>query len=188
YVSWDCVPVGDDDWVSSEEISKAAVDYKVFQQLGEPDIRLAPGARGYVNLPVVVSADYLAGDLEGPGEIVSRDPLRVRVPIEVERPGENLTGEITATAKFSWTFKGGEPSSGSGQGKPYTSSVDPVHESGYYVKTTYHTKGAKQIQLNVRWTGEVQVDGLDPEPIPPIEIPAETAELPISELDPILGR
>lgn len=184
YYDWKCVPLEDDNWVSTEDITEE-VDYSVFQKLGAPKIDIDPGANGYVNLPTIVSTDYPA-DLEGPGEVVSRDPVTIKVPIEVERPSGNLHGEITATADFSWSFEGG--GTAEGPGKPYTKAKDPLNDGGYYNSKTWTTTGMKTVTLNVEWAGTVEVDGLEPEPIDPVKIEAASEEIEIKELSPVLGR
>lgn len=179
-----CIVPGDDDWVPIEEIT-TEINYEVFQPLGDPKIHINPGEEAIVNLPTVVSTDYPGGNFPGPGEIVSMDPLVVRIPVDIERPGDNLTGEILAEGEFTWTFEGG--GTATGRGKPYTPEIDPRNDGGYYVSTVFREPGRRTINLDVRFTGEVTVEGLDPEPIEPVEDIGTSAQVNVVELNNVLN-
>ena len=182
----DCDEPNEDDFVPMQEISYE-VNYRVFQPLGEPELALNPNPKGLVNLPVIVSTDYPEG-LGPPAELLSLDPVRVRIPIHIDRPGGGLDGEILAGANFTWTFQGGGVVSGPDQrGKPYTRAVDPTRDGGYYVTNTFGTTGTKNVHLNVEWTGTVTVDLLEPEQIDPVDIDAD-ATVNVVQSDPVLTR
>jgi hypothetical protein len=183
YVDTECVTVPDDDWVPMTEITNR-IDYSVFQRLGAPKLSLNPAPRGLVNLPVVVSTNYPHG-LPAPGHVTSWDPVQIEVPIDIPKPGGGLQGNILATADFTWTFEGGKQAKG--RGKPYTPAVDPTKDGGYYVKDTFGEKGVKNVHLNVRWTGEVTVEGLEPEPIVPVSVDSD-ATITVVEAKPVLKR
>ena len=183
YESNDCIEVTDEDWISLEEISYR-VDFEVFQPLGEPNLDLSPAPKGLVNLPVVVSTDYPEG-LTGPAQIISLDPVRVRIPIHIDRPRGGLDGEILADGSYTWQFEGG--GTAVGRGKPYTRSVDPTRDGGYYVSEIFRTTGPKNVHLEVQWTGTVTVAGLAPEPIEPVDIDAD-ATVNVVESRPVLKR
>lgn len=179
---WCTVPE-DDDWVPIEEVTED-VEYEVFQPLGDPEIKINPGDEAVVNLPTVVSTNY-PEPLNGPGEIVSYDPLVLRIPVDIERPGQNLTGEILAEGEFTWTFEGG--GAVTGRGKPYDPSIDPRDDGGYYVSNVFREPGTMTIDLDVMFTGEVTVEGLEPEPIEPVDDIGATTEIPVTELNNVLN-
>lgn len=178
-----CIVPDEDDWVPIEEITED-IEYEVFQPLGDPAIQINPGDEAVVNLPTVVSTDY-PGDFPGPGEIVSMDPLVVRIPVDIEKPGENLTGEILAEGEFTWTFEDG--GTATGRGKPYDPAIDPRDDGGYYVSNVFYEPGQRTVALDVRFTGEVTVEGLDPEPIEPVDDIGTTAEVNVVELNNVLN-
>ncbi len=179
----DCVEVSDEDWTPIEEISYR-VDYEIFQPLGKPRLDLNPNPKGLVNLPVIVSTTYPEG-LAGPAQILSLDPVRVRIPIHIDRPRGGLDGEILADARFTWNFQ--EGGTADGRGKPYTRAVDPTRDGGYYVSNTFERAGSKNVHLNVQWTGTVAVPPLAPEPIEPVDIDADTT-VNVVEAQPVLER
>lgn len=133
------------------EVFTEQLEYEVWREIEEPTIDLRPQPATLVNLPVVVST-------EGPD--------RVEVPINVPTDPE-MTGSIVATAEFTWTFEDGGVATG--QGRPYTPDVDPRDDGGYYVSEIFREPGVKNVTLDVVWTGYVQVDGLPPEEIEPLE-------------------
>lgn len=155
----------------------------MFQPLGEPNIAINPGERALVNLPTVVSTNYPEGGIEGTGELLSLDPTRIRVPIDIDRPGENLTGELLAEAEYTWSFE--EGGTASGRGQPYTPGVDPRTNDDYYVSTTFQTTGIKNVNLDVEWTGEVTVETLAPEPVEPVVV-STSDEVEVRQLQSLL--
>lgn len=180
-----CSEVGDDDWISDEDIWE--INYEVFQELGDPEIAISPpNARTIVNLPTVFFTDYPEdpGLPDGDAELVSLDPVTIEIPINVVRPGQNLTGTLTSTADFGWEFEPG--ATGRGRGLPYDPSVDPVRNSDHYVSHQFTTAESYVVELTAVWTGEVDVTGLaETQPIEPIEF-SSTADVDVVELSSVL--
>ena len=40
-----------------------------------------------------------------------------------------------------------------GRGHPYTRTINPRSDGGYYVSKAFNTTGAKTVTLNVHWEG-----------------------------------
>lgn len=182
----DCSEPDDNNFVAMEEISYT-VDYEVFQPLGDPEIRINPANnRTLVGLPTVVSTDHPAG-LQPPAELLSMDDqsARVRIPISIERPGEDLTGEIIADASFVWDFNG--EGSATGRGRPYDEAVSPLDNPEYYTAGSFDTTGTKTISVTATWTGTVTVDMLQPEQIEPIQIQS-SEDIEVVQGDSVLTR
>ncbi|MBM7785808.1 hypothetical protein [Tenggerimyces flavus] len=179
----DCVEVGPEDWVSLEDIRTWVVDYSIIRDLPDPVAVISPDPQALVNLPVVVSTDY-PGNI--PGVDLNADPVTLTIPIDIPRPGGNLVGELRAQAKFTWTFEG-RADTVNGRGHDYTADVDPRNDGGYYVKNTFTQTGDWNVHLDVLWTGEVDVEGMVSQPIPPIEFDYD-ATVNVVEAKPVLGR
>ena len=171
-----CSEPSEDDFVSMEEIS-TEIDYSVFQPLGDPDVSVHPGGRTLVNLPTIVSTSYPEG-VGAPAELLSLEEARVRIPIDIEKPGENLTGEIIAQADFVWRFEGA--GTATGRGRPYVEGKTPQNSPGYYTTGTFTDTGSRSISLTATWTGEVTVETLAPEEIEPV-VRESTVELEVVE-------
>lgn len=172
----DCSEPDDDNFVPMEEISYT-VNYEVFEPLGDPEIRIHPANnKTLVGLPTVVSTDHpngLPNCPSGDACLVSMDEAsaEVRIPIDIERPGENLQGEIEATASFLWDFNG--EGSATGRGRQYEQGVNPIDNPGYYTAGEFQTRGEKTISVTATWEGTVTVELLAPEEIVPIDITNE---------------
>lgn len=143
---------GTPEWVPIEEVSWH-FEHRVRRRLPDPTIKLNPYPRGLVNLPVIVSTPD-----PGPQDYDFTIPPSQGRSIE-------LHGTIHAEPHYVWTFEGGKTVHGAG--RPYD-GTDPRTSPGHYVTDTFGTSGKKNVHLQVRWTGTVTVEGLDPEPIEPV--------------------
>jgi hypothetical protein len=134
-----------------------------FREVAAPSIELAPAVSGLVNLPVLAWTD---------------DPGEFR--LQIEQP---LPGAITATPEYRWVWSNGTTSQG--PGTPYSPSVSPTEQDGYYVSSVFDRRGEASVALTVTWTGAVAVPGLAPVPISPLVYTA-SASLPIQEARAVL--
>lgn len=191
-----CDEPGEEDFVPMERITEIATA-DVFHGLNLPLFVLKPAPQGLVNLPVIVSTTYPdpADNTIAPVYIPGSNPVQIRIPVVVEKPGPDFVGEITAQAgNYVWTFNdGGEPVaevSGRGPGRTYTPGVDPRTNPNYYVSHTYREPGVgKTVTLTVTWTGRVRVPGVNvDEAIDPVSITNTSIEFSVVEAKPVLGK
>lgn len=182
----DCPPVPDDDWVSIDEIV-APLDLQIFQGLGAPNVDISPRPNGLVTLPVILSTNYPLPLPPGPGQSDPADPTRVIATVTVD----GITATVTAQATYTWTITGnaGENATLTGRGHPYTRTINPRSDGGYYVSKAFNTTGPKTVTLNVHWEGWVDVPdlGITGVPIEPYDAPPTTATFQIQEAKPVLG-
>jgi hypothetical protein len=178
-----CDEPRDDDFIPMEEISWE-VNYRVFQHLRQPTVKIAPNARTLVNLPTIVWTDYPRGI--DPDIVVSNDPPTIEIDIHIDRPNGGLDGRIRASAELTWQFEGG--ATARGRGRPYVRGVLPEDRPGYYVTNVFHTPGEKTVTLNTRWTGTVTVDLLGTEEIVPVTLPPVSTSVQVAEAEPVIGR
>lgn len=178
-----CDEPGEDDFIPMEEISWE-VNYRVFQHLPQPTVKIAPNARTLVNLPTIVWTDYPRGI--DPDIVVSNDPPTIEIDIHIDRPNGGLDGRIRASAELTWQFEGGKTAQG--RGRPYVRGVLPEDRPGYYVTNVFHTPGEKTVTLNTRWTGTVTVDLLGTEEIVPVTLPPVSTSVQVAEAEPVIGR
>lgn len=188
----DCDEPGPDDVVTMDEIrTQMLLTADVLQELPEPTPAIEPAPRGLVNLPVIVSTDYPNPDdpIISAFVVPGSDPVRLEIPIVINGGRFPFTGLITAWLDdYTWTFKDGKGDvvktiSGRGPGTPYTRSVDPKANPGYYISHTYREAGVgNMVQLNANWVGTVRVPGvgvdepMNPEPIQGNSLPFEVVE------------
>lgn len=192
----DCDEPGPDDVITMDEIHTEVLKANIFHELPEPVPAIKPAPKGLVNLPVIVSTDYPNPD--DPiiaGNVVQRDPVIVELQVVVTGGREPFYGTIRAWLDdYVWTFKDGggttvKTISGRGPGNPYTSSVDPRTNPGYYISHTFREASTgNQVLLNASWVGEIQVEGIGvDEPMTPVPINGASAEFSVVESEPVLG-
>lgn len=103
-----------------------------YVHVPSPLLHLAPPDQSIVNLPTVFWA-------------TPQPPISVTVSID----GASVT--ITVTPTYHWDFGDGATAVSASPGNPYTSSVDPSSDPGYYIDHTYLDAGPRTVTLTVVW-------------------------------------
>lgn len=191
-----CEEPGDEDVVTMDEIRQEVLSADVFQRLPEPDPVIKPAPQGLVNLPVIVSTDYPRPDDPIISDyVVDTDPVTVEIEITVNGGREPFVGTIRAWLDdYVWTFKDGSGRtvgtiSGRGAGNPYTPSVDPRTNPGYYISHTYsQVSTGNTVSVNMTWVGRVHVEGIGvDEPMIPVPVGGTSEPFGVVEAKPVLG-
>jgi hypothetical protein len=133
----------------------AAVRQSIEKQVGRPSIiAQPPGGVTLVNFTSLFHA-----------------PAQKVTTLQISKP---VSGEITATPKYTWDLD--EGITAEGEGHPYDKQVDPKSpdSDGYYVKAFYRRPGLKTVRLTLTWEVSIRLDGFGLVPLAPIVFPAET--------------
>jgi len=120
-----------------------AVRERVVNLLPDAEPSFQPAQGGIVNLPTLFAANEPATMTTAPFDV-----LGVQV-------------QVTATARWEWTFDDGATRQFTKPGGPY-----PNDDVAY----TYTTTGTRQVSLTTYWTAEYTVNGTGPFPVPGPEI------------------
>jgi len=134
-----------------------AVRERVVNLLPDAKPTFQPAQGGIVNLPTLFAANEPATMTTEPFDV-----LGVQV-------------QVTATARWEWTFEDGATREFTEPGGPY-----PNDDVAY----TYATTGTRQVSVTTYWTAEYTVNGAGPFPVPgpeitktagPIQVPVREA-------------
>jgi hypothetical protein len=115
---------------------------RYFEQMvpAGTQLAVAPPSGGIVNLPAIFSAS--------PQASLRQDFTPLGIPVTV-----------TAQPSWQWTFDPGVSTTTSTPGKPYQDNGVLVREDAGYVTHTYRTPGARDVSVQVRWSGSYQLGG-----------------------------
>jgi hypothetical protein len=115
---------------------------RYFEQMvpAGTQLAVAPPSGGIVNLPAIFSAS--------PQASLRQDFTPLGIPVTV-----------TAQPSWQWTFDPGVSTTTSTPGKPYQDNGVLVRDDPGYVTHTYRTPGARDVSVQVRWSGSYQLGG-----------------------------
>ena len=127
-------------------VVKAAVHEEVRKRIPSPTVVSAPPGVSLVNLLTIFSTTPAAEQV-----------ISFTVPVP---------GEVRAVPEYTWDF--GDGIQGVGPGRPFTSSVLPSANPGYYTGATYSRPGMKHVTLTVTWRVTFRLEGVQDIPLDPI--------------------
>ena len=127
-------------------VVQAAVHEEVRKRIPSPTVVSAPPGVSLVNLLTIFSTTPAAEQV-----------ISFTVPVP---------GEVRAVPEYTWDF--GDGIQGVGPGRPFTSSVLPSANPGYYTGATYSRPGMKHVTLTVTWRVTFRLEGVQDIPLDPI--------------------